>query len=136
VVKLVTCLETSVLVDFLRNDPSIVSFIEEWENVTEVATTAVCIYELYYGAFKSRKKVKNIDAVEKLEASMDILTFDGPAAKKAGEIFQILESRGEGIELRDVFIAAIAIVHEASLITKNEAHFSRMQEFGLKLIVP
>lgn len=135
-VKLVICLETSVLVDFLRKDSTIVAFIEEWENITEVATTAITIYELYYGAFKSRKRVQNIDAVEKLEASMDIFHFDGPAAKKAGEIFQILESRGEGVELRDVFIASIAIMHDVSLATKNEAHFARIEEFGLKLIVP
>ncbi|HME52412.1 MAG TPA: type II toxin-antitoxin system VapC family toxin [Candidatus Lokiarchaeia archaeon] len=130
------CLETSVLVDFLRKDTSIVSFIEEWENVTEVATTAICIYELYYGAFKSRKKDKNIEALEKLEASMEIFHFDAPAAKKAGEVFQIMESRGETVDLRDVFIASIAIVHEVLIATKNEAHFSRMQEFGLELVVP
>ena len=53
------CIDTDILVDFLRNEEKAVEFIKEHEERNELATTHINLFELYYGAYKSNKKTEN-----------------------------------------------------------------------------
>jgi len=43
-----------------------------------------------------------------------------------------LESKGEGIDFRDILIAAISKAHEMALVTRNTEHFSKIP--GLEVL--
>ena len=124
------CLDTDVLIDFLRGNTVTVKMIKKLEKDYELATTSINIFELYYGACKTRKE-KNVKAVDDLSSSLEVYMLTDKSAKISGELIAELESRGEVIDFRDVLIAGMVIENGSSLLTGNVKHFRRIK--GLKL---
>jgi predicted nucleic acid-binding protein len=52
-----------------------------------------------------------------------ILVFDVRAATKAAELAAVRKRLGRPIDMRDTFIAGIAMAHGATLATRNTRHF-------------
>jgi tRNA(fMet)-specific endonuclease VapC len=57
---------------------------------------------------------------------MQILPFDAACAQKAASVRSTLEMQGMSIGPHDVLIAAIALCHQAPLVTHNVREFSRV----------
>ena len=51
---------------------------------------------------------------------------------KAAELYADLRRVGRLIEDADLLIAAIALVHELTLVTNNTAHFSRIADLPVE----
>ena len=49
-------LDTDVLIDFLRGDAKTVEKIKKLEDQFELATTAINLFKLYYGAYKTGRE--------------------------------------------------------------------------------
>ena len=126
------CLDTDFLVNFLRNKNEEAEFIKTSEASKELVTTCITLFELYYGAYKSKEAENNLNAISSLANRIEILDFSSESAKKAGEILSKLEKQGKPIEFRDIFIGAIALSNNCSIKTYNIKHFSRIE--GLSLI--
>ncbi len=124
------CLDSDILIDLLRGNTEITGIIRELEEGFELATTSINIFELYYGAYKT-KRVKNIDAVDELANSIEIYKLTEKSAKLSGKIVAELKSEGNAIDFRDALIAGIVVENDAILFTRNVRHFQRVQ--GLKL---
>jgi tRNA(fMet)-specific endonuclease VapC len=130
-----TVIDTDLLIDLLRNQRQAAAFIMELEHKnTVLATTAINIFELHYGAHKSQASEKNLQAINTLATRLSILPLTAKAAKKAGHIYATLEQQGHPIGLRDTFIAAIALTRDYSIATRNQQHFKRIP--GLSIIAP
>jgi tRNA(fMet)-specific endonuclease VapC len=56
------------------------------------------------------------------------LPFDDDAAEVYGRIRTQLEKSGKPIGPNDLLIAAIAIAHDATLVTHNTGEFSRVED--------
>jgi tRNA(fMet)-specific endonuclease VapC len=65
-------------------------------------------------------------------ANFDSCPFDDHAAVKYGEIRSDLARKGTPIGPNDLMIAAIALVHDAVVVTHNVRDFSRV--VGLKTV--
>jgi tRNA(fMet)-specific endonuclease VapC len=52
--------------------------------------------------------------------------FDAIAAKKYGEVRAFLEKEGKSIGGNDLLIASIALVIEATLVSRNESEYRRV----------
>lgn len=126
------CLDTDFLVNFLRNSKEEVEFIKQNELNRDLATTYINLFELYYGAYKSSEKQKNLQAISALINRINILNFSDESVNKAGEILAKLEKGGKIIEFRDLFIGTIALVNNYSIKTNNTKHFGRIE--GLKIL--
>ncbi len=124
------CLDTDVLIDFLRGKRKIVEAIKTLEEKHKLLTTSINIFELYYGAYRTGKS-GNVKAVDELAERLEILKLTEQSAKISGEILAELESDGRAINLRDILIAGIAIKNDVTLFTGNKRHFQRVK--GLKL---
>lgn len=120
-----TVLDTNFLVYLLNNK----SAADAADFYTNPKTTSISLYELYYGAWNSLKPKENILKVNSLLKSVELLTFDKPAAEKAGEIQAVLMNSGEPIDIQDVLIAGIVMSRNEELVT-NDKHFRRIP--GLK----
>ena len=130
-----TVIDTDLLIDLLRNQKQATAFITKLEEKNYIlATTAVNIFELHYGAHKSVESEKNLQAIHVLVSRLSILPFTSKAAQKAGHIYAQLERQGQPIGLRDILIAAIALTRECGVATRNQAHFSRIPD--LEIITP
>ncbi len=125
------CLDSDFLVNFLRNKQEEKDFIEKHEGKSELATTFINLFELYYGAHKSGKP-ENIQNVEELQQRIKLLNLSREAVRKAGHVLAFLEKRGEAIDFRDLLIGCIAHTESFSLKTYNKKHFERIAELRLK----
>lgn len=97
----------------------------------EVGLSAVTVAELEYGAHRSGDYEKEINAVRKILMPFVCYEFDANAcAENYGEIRHILEATGKTIGAMDLLIAGHALALEATLVTNDTAHFSRVP--GLK----
>ncbi|WP_456329660.1 type II toxin-antitoxin system VapC family toxin [Archaeoglobus sp.] len=126
------CLDTDVLIDLLRGKQDVVERVRELEERCEITTTSITLFELYYGAFKVGRE-KNVMAVRELARRIEVLEFTEKDAELAGKMSAELDRSGEGLDFRDVLIAAISVNRGAKLYTGNLRHFKRLEKFGLRL---
>ncbi|MEM2001474.1 MAG: type II toxin-antitoxin system VapC family toxin [Candidatus Methanomethylicaceae archaeon] len=126
-------IDTDVLVDVLRGSEKVTKFVAGFEREgVALATTVINAFELYYGAYKSKKKHQNLIATKKLLERMVVLKMTLKSAEEAGKIHVELESKGTPIGIRDVMIGAIAISKGCPLVTRNTTHLQKIR--GLNLI--
>lgn len=126
------CLDTDFLVNFLRNKSEEVKFVTNNEASKNLATTYINLFELYYGAYKSSEKQRNLKAISSLLNRINTLNFSEESVKRAGEVLVRLEKEGKPIEFRDLFIGTIAFVSNYSVKTYNKKHFERI--VGLEIL--
>ncbi len=120
------CLESDFLIAFLRRNEAAIDKMKILiAGNEELCFTPITATELFQGAAYS----KSADAeakVEELLSTMQLLDFDLLAAKKAGNIIARLSKCGEQIGDMDSLIAAIAIRHNQTILTRNKKHFARI----------
>lgn len=127
------CLDTSVLVDNLRGRRETVDYMRKLEAAgTGLSTTTINSFELFYGAYRSVRREKNLAATKALLRRLVVVELSEVASEEAGKLLAMLESKGEGIDFRDILIAAISKTQEMALVTRNAEHFSRIP--GLEVL--
>jgi tRNA(fMet)-specific endonuclease VapC len=120
--------DTDVLIDFLSGSGLAERVALELETGS-LATTAVSRFELLSGA----RTPKQRRAVTELLDGMSTLPLDRAAADEAASIRHSLERRGEGIGMADSLIAGIVRANGGMLLTRNVAHFERVEGLVLSL---
>jgi len=92
-----------------------------------VGLSAVTISELEFGARLSDDYQEEMSAVRKILAPFDIYDYDGVACPPHyGRIRHELEAKGLTIGSMDLLIAAHAVALDATLVSNNVVHFSRV----------
>jgi tRNA(fMet)-specific endonuclease VapC len=86
-------------------------------------------HELFYGAFKSRRRFENLALIDALE--FVVLEFDREDARRSGEIRALLSAKGMPIGPYDVLIAGQAVARNLILVTHNTREFKRVP--GLRI---
>jgi tRNA(fMet)-specific endonuclease VapC len=104
-----------------------------WSALTadELFTCSIVKAELWHGARKYDHSAQRRSVVDRLLAPYRSIPFDDPAAECYAAIRHELEMRGVIIGPNDVKIAAICVAFDLTLITANQAEFSRVR--GLRL---
>lgn len=126
------CIDSDVLVNFLRNDEHAAAFILNNDENYELVTTDINAFELYYGAYLSDKSNENIKQVEQLLNRLTVLPFSTYIAKKSGELLAELKKEGKTIDFRDLFIGTAALVYGCTLKTDNVKHFKKIKGLVLQ----
>ena len=126
------CLDTDILIDNLRGVPHTINEIKRIEENGDIlSTTTINIFELTYGAYKTKEIRRNLQAIDTLLSRLKIHSFNEKAAATAAEIVANLEKEGNTIDFRDAFIAATAITNNTTLYTRNIKHFNRVPKLKL-----
>ncbi len=100
----------------------------------ELAITSIGVGELVHGATKSQRAADNLARLDILLAAVTILPFDEWSARRFGQLKAELERAGEIVSDPDLQIASIALDKDATLLTHNQKHFSRLADLaGLTL---
>ncbi|MGD9396429.1 MAG: type II toxin-antitoxin system VapC family toxin [Candidatus Thorarchaeota archaeon] len=122
------CLDTTILVDLERGFESAKNEIEKLLSESyRLSTTTINIFEMAFGAHKSKKSKKNIKALIALTEDLDLWDFDVESGFLAGELLHKLELKGTPIGFRDVFIASIALTNRCdTIVTANVKDFKRI----------
>jgi tRNA(fMet)-specific endonuclease VapC len=126
------CLDTSIIVDFLKGDNLVVEKIKALKEINaEISTTCINVYELYKGAQRSGRPKDESARVDSLLDSLLIIDFDSTAARIAAKIAEDLRKSGKEISEIDSMIAAIAIKNNDTLATRD-THFKRIKELRIE----
>lgn len=98
---------------------------------SELCISSITLAELRYGANR-RGSAKLHEIIDAFTGNIVVLPFDDTAADQFGIIAAELGRRGTPIGEFDVLIAAHALAVDATLVTNNTKHFSRVAELVLE----
>jgi tRNA(fMet)-specific endonuclease VapC len=90
--------------------------------------SAITVAELYFGAFASKQKDKNLKVIWKNLENLQILNFNKHSGKVFGRLKAELKKKGRLIADMDLAIASIAIQNQHVMVTHNLKHFNRIDE--------
>lgn len=116
------CLETSFIVDFLREKEDAIEKYREIKG-RKLETTSVVAWEVLRGP-KLTGRVKEYKEAVKLFERLNILPFTLTSSRIASEIELDLKEKGRSINLIDVLIAAAAIENSSKLVTRDEGYMN------------
>lgn len=125
-------LDSTFLIDLMRsqNNPgckNCISFLEKIVNGGEAyGTTFVNVFELYKGAYKSDDVKKSKEKIDDILRNIPVLEFSTEYYDSYGELSADLEKKGTPIGKFDELIAAIALYHNAKIVTNNTKDFARI----------
>ena len=98
-----------------------------------VGLSAVTVSEIEFGARNSGKYEDEIAAVRKILTPFDMYDYDAVLCPEHyGRIRHELETSGQTIGSMDILIAAHVLGLKGTLVTNNNAHFSRVS--GLNVV--
>ncbi|MBR3623778.1 MAG: PIN domain-containing protein [Selenomonadaceae bacterium] len=128
-------LDTNVIVDYLRGNESVENkMIDVYSDGDILALPSIVYYEIIRG-FTDSKATRRFNRFQELCKSLKFYfldRYDMQALNTAAKIYDSLRKTGVLIEDNDIYIAAIAMVNDCTLVTDNIKHFSRIE--GLRLV--
>ena len=123
-------IDTDVCIDLLKGNKKILRRREEYDG--PIGVCFMTIAELFYGAQKSRDPARNVDTVERLLMTLEIVHSDLSILKRFGSIKAQLQTDGLPIADADILIASAALERAEKLITGNAKHFDRIPGLTLE----
>lgn len=124
------CLDTNVLIDYLKGREPGSSAAEKAVKEYDCYVSAVTVYELLFGVARAKKEIGE----QALLGVMSVLPFDHSTAKIASNLHADLISKNKDIGIKDVFIAATCLEKGIPILTANKRHFDRVP--GLIVVTP
>jgi len=119
--------DTNVIIAALKEEEDAV---RQLNALGEVFVSSIVIGELYFGAVKSEHPTANVQRIDQLCERIALLCCDQDTARAYGEIKAALRALGRPIPENDIWIAATAIQHGLTLITRD-AHFESVAGLSL-----
>ena len=123
-------LDTNVLSALmqLQPDAQVVAWLDG-QPAESIWLSTVTVFEARYGlallADGQRKHLlqQRLDVLLQDELENRVLPFDASAAAQAAVLAAERKQRGRPVDMRDTFIAGIALARRASIATRNTRHF-------------
>lgn len=123
-------LDTNVLSALMQQtpDPQVVAWLDD-QPAESIWLSSITLFEARYGlallASGQRKNMLQERFEELLQQDLQnrVLQFDANAATQAAELAAERKTRGRPVDMRDTFIAGIALARRATLATRNTRHF-------------
>lgn len=129
--------DTDAISELLRSQP--LPIYLEWIRTVpreDQFTSAVCIGELYKGAYRSTARDRHlVNIQERVLPAVTVLPYDVATARVFGELRAQLEEEGRVLPDADIQIAATALHHGLELVTGNVRHFLRFPELRINPIL-
>ena len=127
-------LDTNVLSAVMQQqpDPQVVAWLDNLP-AQSVWITSITLFEARYGlallATGRRKRLlqERFDQILQDDLENRVLFFDVDAADQAAQLAADRKARGRPVDMRDTFIAAIALARRATLATRNTRHFDDLR---------
>ena len=124
--------DTNVCIKILNgNNESILNKIDDINNY-DIIIPSIVRFELFYGAFKSKKSTKTLKILNEFLNSFETIGFNDNIAEIAGKIRADLEKKGTPIGPYDLIIGATTIYKNLILVTHNTKEFSRIDKIKIE----
>jgi tRNA(fMet)-specific endonuclease VapC len=96
----------------------------------EIFIPSIAIGELCYGARKSARISENLDRIDDFVVNSAVLECNAETAYYYGEIKNKLRLKGRPLPENDIWIAAVALQHNLTLVTRD-AHFQEVENLQI-----
>ena|SRR3989338_1507214 len=125
--------DTSFVIDLMKNDSKAVAKMQSLLGSGQaLLTTSLTIFELSTGVARSSNPNLEQAKINRSLRGLEALPLTPQAAMKGGEIHGRLIKGGNRISSMDALMAAIAIVKQDFLLTRNVKDFCRIKELHLE----
>ena len=126
-------LETSFLIDMMKGQPEVAALVKEIDRSGEtVYLPSPALFELWLGAGRSSRSRKEIQKIESLVESFDVLVLTDEDAREAGLMQARLSKTGRGMGTVDVLLAGMARQRGESLVTGDRDFSAVSREVQLR----
>ena len=123
-------LDTNVLSALMQQQPDaqVVAWLDD-QKAESIWISSITLFEARYGlallASGQRKSLlqERFDQLVQDDLENRVLPFDADAATQAAQLAAERKARGRPVDMRDTFIAGIALAKRATLATRNTRHF-------------
>jgi tRNA(fMet)-specific endonuclease VapC len=116
-------LDTNVVIAFLNGETEIG---QRLETGPEIFLSAVVFGELSFGAVKSNRPQANMERLEEFSRSCTLVGTDTGTGRSYGQLKLDLRRKGRPIPENDIWIAACALQHDLTLVTRDR-HFKYVE---------
>lgn len=121
------CLDTNIIVNYLRGEKETISKINELDDNLEIFITPLTLCELFRGAYLSTDSEIKIKLIKELIDSFILLEFDEKVCIEYGKEYARLSKLGKITENIDLMIACFVKVNNLILVTRNKKHFENTE---------
>jgi tRNA(fMet)-specific endonuclease VapC len=112
-------LDTNIVIALFANDAKVT---QNLQTALEIFLSITVLGELYYGAKNSARASQNLSTIHTFAKQVTLLSCDAVTAQYYGDIKSELRSKGQPIPENDIWIAATALQHNLTLVTRDN-HF-------------
>ncbi len=123
-------LDTNIVIALFAGEPAVIQALEQ--RVSLYLCVPV-LGELQYGALASARVQQNLSRLEELSRRVAVLPCDSRTAKFYSEVKFGLRKKGRPIPENDVWIAALAMQHNLTLLTRD-SHFRTVQSLDVETV--
>ncbi len=95
-------------------------------HAAEICISVITLAELQFGAEKSNRRERSLQALEEFASKLEVLAFGREAGAHYGQLRAELERAGTPCSLHDTQIGAHARSEGLVLVTNNRRDFDRM----------
>ncbi len=122
-------IDTNIIIDYFSNDPVLRERL--LSVTTKLLVPSIVIGELFFGAYASPKSKSKIKQINEFIKTCEIIYVDFDTAKNYGKVKSQLKLSGNLIPENDVWIAALSIQHDATVITRDR-HFEKPERISVE----
>lgn len=121
-------LDINIVIEVFDGNKEIANKINK---LPEFYISAVVPGELYIGVNRVENKTKHLKKLNEFLELCSVLNIDSVTAKNYGEAIAALYKKGKPLPVNDVWIAATALQHNLTLVTRDN-HFNEIEELKTK----
>lgn len=119
--------DTNIFIASMNEEEAI---LQRFDAIGSVYLACIALGELYYGARNSGRVEENSAKVEGFVNKHTVLNCDSDTAALFGVIKKQLKDKGKMIPVHDIWIAALAMQYDLTVVTRDK-HFDHVE--GIKL---
>ena len=120
-------IDTDIVIEYLRSKDKVSTELIKLLQRHDVFLSSISEFELYLGARTKRHQ----SDLEMVFNEVEMTSFDFGCGRIAADIWKSRELIHQHIEIKDIFIASIAIYNDVWLRTFNEKHFKGIDKLRI-----
>lgn len=109
--------DTNIIIAFLKNEATVVDLFSKQD---EINVSSITVGEMFYGALNSNQSEQNFDLYSRFFNYCNVYKIDKNTSENYAKIRFILKSKGTPIPENDIWIAATALEHSLSIVTRDK----------------
>jgi tRNA(fMet)-specific endonuclease VapC len=122
--------DTDWLIDALTGIPAAVSALDEHRH-NGLGVSVISTGEVYEGAYHAHDPAARLTEFRQFLAAFQVLPLTDRIMERFARTRAFLHRQGNLIPDFDLLIAATALEHDLTLITRNQRHFERIPDLEL-----